>query len=112
VTRPLSIIVTCGAILFSGCATTEPQPFETRITGMGDPGHFRFYVFGDPGLKLDPTIEQMNIPVYEKIRLGMRRYAEAELAKRGLCPRGFRGPDVVRAPERATMHSFFFVECL
>ena len=79
--RALAVGLIYGVALFGGCATTPAERFETRITGMGDPGHFRFGVFGDPGLELDPSIERMSIPAHEKIRLGMRRYADAELAK-------------------------------
>ena len=41
----------------------------------------------------------------------MRRYAEDEVPKRGLCQHGFKGPDLVLA-QKVSPKSFFFIECL
>src|SRR6187399_1815114 len=68
-------------------ACVMPQPFETRVTPVqlhGEPLRYKFDVYGDPGI--DPELEASSLPGNEKIRVGMHRYAELELAKRGLCP--------------------------
>src|ERR1700754_1957260 len=110
--RAIGLAIACGASSLVGCAISEPKPFETRITRVSTtPDKYRFDVFGDPGLELDPSINQLSVPAHEKIRLGMRRYAEVEMANRSLCPHGFDGPEMVLAPERERLHRFFFVQC-
>jgi hypothetical protein len=60
---------------------------------------------------MDPSIKSLSLPPQEKIRLGMRRYAEAEVAARGICPKGFTGPRVVFRGNRALVHGYFVIEC-
>ena len=106
-------VTATAAFLVIGCAgRPEILPFETQVTQLqATPAKYRFDVYGDPGLKLDPAIRKTALPVHERIRLGMRRYAEDEVAKRGLCQDGFTGPDIVIG-QKMSPKSFFFIECL
>jgi hypothetical protein len=47
----------------------------------------------------------------ERIRLGMRRYAQEQLELHGYCPYGFHGPDLVLG-RRLSEQYYFFVVCL
>ena len=109
--RHLFVALTATTIVI-GCAGPIVLPFETQVTQLqANPAKYRFDVYGDPGLKLDPTIQKSALPVHDRIRLGMRRYAEDEVPKRGLCQHGFKGPDLVLA-QKVSPKSFFFIECL
>jgi hypothetical protein len=109
--------VTRVAIIFSmfgiaACAARPPSPTETTITpDLVWPGRYHFYVYGDPGLRMDPSIRQSNLPGYKQVQEGMRVYVASEFKARGLCPNGFTGPDVVLGP-KATMERHFYVECV
>lgn len=95
----------------SGCAFTEEKPFETLVTRVGTSERYRFDIYGTPGMELVSAMEMSSLPVHKQIRLASRRYAEVEMARRGLCPNGFNGPDLVLRP-KARMSMFFFVECI
>lgn len=97
-----------------GCSsngTGTPIP-ETVSVDPTNSRRIRFVVHGDPGLKRYPEIHQLPLPMHEKIREGMRRYAADELKARSLCPNGFSGPEIVWAYESARLTGRFFVECL
>src|SRR5690349_16331751 len=89
-----------------GCASPTAASKIVSDSVTVDPANakvIRFVVNGDPGLAKYPAIQAMSIPVHEKIREGMRRYAADVLAERGLCPKGFVGPEVVWAYERSRL---------
>jgi|SRR5690348_584954 len=53
-----------------------------------------------------------SIPVRERIRLGMRRFAEERIPPTGYCPNGFTGPELVMASAADPDQAFFFVDCV
>ncbi len=87
-------------------------PPNSITVEQGNPKRIRFVVHGDPGLARYPEIGKQSIPMHEKIREGMRRYAADELRERNWCPNGFIGPEIVWARESARLTSHFFVDCL
>lgn len=101
------------ALVSSGCASEGRTPVpETVTVDPLQPTRVRFLVHGDPGLKKYPEIQALSLPMHEKIREGMRRHAGDLLAERGLCPKGFVGPDLVWANERSRLTRQFFVDCV
>lgn len=110
---PLYVLLLALAMLGVGCASEERKPVAESVTV--DParaGRIRFVVHGDPGLRKYPEINALALPAHEKIREGMRRHAADLLAERGLCTRGFVGPEVVLARENARLTSYFYVDCV
>jgi len=100
--------------LAAGCAAQEravPVP-ETVTADAANPNRVRFVVHGDPGLRKYPEVMALALPVHEKIREGMLRHAADLLAERGLCPRGFVGPEVILAREDARLTRRFWVDCV
>ena len=73
-----------------------------------NPKWIRFDLYRTPyAEEQDPRLS-----VYERIRLGMRKFASEQLASRSLCTHGFNGPSHVYVPENDIEHRFFHVECL
>jgi hypothetical protein len=102
------LVSTMGA----GCSSSG-VPIPGSITvDQYNPKRIRFVVHGDPGLSRYPDIQALPLPMHEKIREGMRRYANDELRARNWCPNGFTGPEVVLAQESARSTSRFWVDCL
>jgi len=50
-----------------------------------NPNRVRFVINGDPGLRRYPEVLSLPLPMHEKIREGMRRYAADVLSERGWC---------------------------
>jgi hypothetical protein len=102
------------ALACVGCSSaTDGVPIPESITvDPNNPKRIRFVVHGDPGLSRYPEINNLPLPMPEKIREGMRRYAADELRARNLCLNGFKGPDVVLAKASARLTSRFWVDCL
>jgi hypothetical protein len=98
----------------AGCASTEGQvPVQESITvDPSNPKRIRFVVHGGPGLLRYPEISALPLPMHEKIRQGMQRYAADELRARNWCPNGFVGPEVVQSKESARLSRRFWVDCL
>jgi hypothetical protein len=98
----------------SGCAFNESRvPIQESITiDPSNPKRIRFVMHGDPGLRRYPEIKSLPLPMHEKIRQGMQRYAADELRARNWCTNGFLGPEVVLADESARLTSRFWVDCL
>jgi hypothetical protein len=101
-----------AAIVTSGCASKGTPVPESVTVDPSQPARVRFVVHGDPGLEKYPEVRALSLPAHEKIREGMRRHAADLLAERGLCPKGFLGPDLVWAYERSRSTSQFFVDCV
>ena len=105
------VVIPLAAML--GCGTKPDQQKPDSVTQDPDrPTRVRFVVHGDPGLSRYPEINSLPLKVHEKIREGMRRYAQDELRTRGICPNGFAGPEVVLAYETERMTRRFWVDCL
>ena len=85
---------------------------ESVMVDQNNQKRIRFVVHGDPGLARYPEIKKLALPMDEKIREGMKRYAADELRVRNWCPDGFNGPELVLANESARLTSRFWVDCL
>lgn len=114
-TTKLSGVLSALLVLTSsGCslsANRAPIP-ESITVDQNNSKRIRFVVHGDPGLARYPEVLKLPLPMHEKIREGMRRYAADELRARDWCPAGFKGPDVVLVREEDRMTSRFWVDCL
>ena len=100
-------ILSCSTI---SAETRAARKFDVKITpeDPANPKRIRFDLYRTPYA----DVQDQRLPVHEQIRLGMRRFAIEQLAERGYCPHGFKGPDRVLVPERDIFHRFFFVDCL
>ena len=108
------VIMMMVASMGNGCSSgSDGVPIPESITiDQNNPKRIRFVVHGDPGLARYPEINKLPLPMHEKIREGMKRYAADELRARQWCPNGFIGPEVVLAKEYARLTSRFWVDCL
>jgi hypothetical protein len=88
----------------------QARKFDVKVTvdKTVDPMRIRFDLYRTPYA----DDQDHRLPVYEQIRLGMRKFATEQLAERGLCPHGFRGPDSVAGSSNDMQHKFFHVTCL
>lgn len=93
-------------------AETRAKYFRVTPDDPANPKRIRFDVYGNPYDPAPPGGDEARLPSHERIRLGMRRYADSKLKELGYCPNGFAGPDMVLAPERNRLATFFFVTCL
>jgi hypothetical protein len=99
-------------VMACGCSSTGVPIPESITVDQDNPKRIRFVVHGDPGLNRYPDIYNLPLPMHEKIREGMRRYASDELRARNWCPNGFTGPELVLAKESARSTRRFWVDCL
>ena len=108
-----TLVLTLVAILTSCAAASDQIGVERKLTvkvspdDPANPSRIRFDVDGTPYASLQDQRLTMN----ERIRLGMRRLAAEQLNARGLCPQGFKGPELVLGRKMGGEY-FFFVECL
>ena len=100
-------IVSCTGLSEEALAARKNY-LKTTPDDPANPKRIRFDLYDTPYA----DIQDPKLIVYERIRLGMRRFAGEQLAARGYCPYGFSGPDRVLVPERDIGHRFFFVDCL
>jgi hypothetical protein len=100
------------SMMSSGCSSSGVPMPESITVDQNNPKRIRFVVHGDPGLSRYPDIRALPLPMHEKIREGMRRYAKDELRARNWCPDGFTGPKVVLAQASARSTRRFWVDCL
>jgi hypothetical protein len=107
------LVLFLAALVTYGCSSAEGVRISESITvDENNPKRIRFVVHGDPGLRRYAEINNLPLPMHEKIREGMRRYAADELRDRGWCPNGFTGPEIVWASESSRLTRRFFVDCL
>ena len=109
-----STLAVVSVTTVGGCSSLH-EPTRTPESVTLDTANSRrvhFVVHGAPGLRRYPELYELPVPMHEKIREGMRRYAAEELRARGWCPNGFRGPDLVLAYRTEPSTSRFWVDCL
>jgi hypothetical protein len=88
----------------------QARKFDIKVTvdKTMEPMRIRFDLYRTPYAEEQDS----RLSMRERIRLGMRKFAAEQLAERGLCPHGFRGPDSVAASSNDLEHIFFHVTCL